>query len=156
LTCSAARPLDPAALATRLAGTRAQAALDSAGGHLALDCLTHGTLPPAKAGAAVDPRVTAALVAADAGESDAELARLLKPLKKDDLVAALHEASARVRASDATLKPVSAAIDAIEQELTRASAATAPASADPLARDFTFARLGCASPATTPSRAKTR
>ena len=86
-----------------------------------------------------DARIAAALAAADAGQSDADLARLLKPVKEADLAAAVQEAFARVRAFDTLLKPINQAADALEQELIRPAAADAT---DPVARDFIYARLG--------------
>jgi hypothetical protein len=121
------RPLDPATV------------LHSAGGQQALECLTHGTLPPAGPDVAIDPKIAAALTAADAGQTDAELTRLLASVKDADLVAALRDATGRVRAFDATLKPVTSAIATLEKELNTAPAN--PAAADPLARDFISARL---------------
>jgi hypothetical protein len=133
------RPLDPAAVTSRLSTPSAQTVLHSAGGQQALECLTHGTLPPAGPDVAIDPKIAAALTAADAGQTDAELTRLLASVKDADLVAALRDATGRVRAFDATLKPVTSAIATLEKELNTAPAN--PAAADPLARDFISARL---------------
>ena len=112
------RPLDRHALTTRLAGTPAQAALDSEGGHQALDCLARGALPFAGPELATDARITATLAAVDAGQSDADVAKLLAPLKEADLTAALRDAATRVRTFDTALKPVTSSIDAMERELT--------------------------------------
>jgi len=133
------RPLDAHTLAARLAGTPGVAVLETPGGQQVYDILTHGTLPDSGPDAVADPRIAAALAAVDAGQSDADLARLLKPIKEADLTAALQAAFARVRAFDSLLKPVTSAADQLEQELTRPSAADA---ADPIVRDFIYARLG--------------
>ncbi len=66
-------------------------------------------------------------------------------MKKADLAAALGAASAHVRASDAALKPVISAIDAMEKSLIhRAPIAAASDAANPLIRDFIASRLTCA------------
>ncbi len=138
------RPLDASALAARLAGTPLQAVLESGGGRQALDCLARGTLPPAESGALADPAIAAALAAVDEGQTDAEIARILAPVKPADLTAALRAANARVRTFDATLRPINQALDTLERELTRPpvrSAISGPDAADPVARDFISARL---------------
>ncbi len=136
---TAVHPLDPRTLATRLAGTPGAALLATPGGQLACDTLSHGALPASGPDTVSDARIAAALAAADAGQSDADLARLLKPVKEADLAAAVQEAFARVRAFDTLLKPINQAADALEQELIRPAAADAT---DPVARDFIYARLG--------------
>jgi len=138
------RPLDDRALATRLAGTPVQAVLESAGGRQALDCLARDALPPAGSGAVTNPAIAAALAAVDDGHPDADIVRILAPVKPADLSTALREANARVHAFDTTLKPVNQALDTLERELTRPparAAAAGPDTADPVARDFISARL---------------
>ncbi len=141
------RPLNPQALAARLTGTPSQVVLNSTGGRQTLDCLTHGTLPSAGPEAVTDSRIITALAAADEGQSDADLARILAPVKAADLIAALRDANARVRTFDNALKPINQAIDAMEKELTHpptTTTATGPDTSDPVARDFVSARLSYA------------
>ncbi len=138
------RPVDPHALTVRLAGTPLQAVLESSDGRQALDCLVRGTLPSAGADVVTDSRIIAALAAVDAGQPDADIARILVPVKAADLTAALHDANASVHAFDARLMPVNRALDAIEKELTHpliGAAVSGPDTADPVARDFISARL---------------
>ena len=136
------RPLDTAAVINRLPAATAHSLLNSPGGQQAFEYLTHGTLPSAGPEAAPNPKIAAALVAVDAGRSDADLLRLLAPVKDTDLVAALRDANDRVHAFDATLKPITAALDTVEKELTATPAN--PTGADPLARDFIASRLSYA------------
>jgi hypothetical protein len=139
------RPLDGRALADRLAGTPAQATLNSDSGKQALDCLARGTLPSAGPDLATDARITSVLAAVDAGQSDADIAKLLTPLKESDLTTALRDAATRVRNFDTTLKPLTSAIDAMERELTAGPAvAASPDVPNPIARDYIYARLNYA------------
>lgn len=135
---AAVHPLEAATLAARLGGTPAQAALESPTGRATLDCLAQGTLPAAPAAVAPDPRITTVLDAVEGGQSDADITRLLTPLKPADLATALDAATAHVRAVDSTLKPVNSMIDTLEKALTHAAAS------DAVTRDFIAARLAYA------------
>jgi hypothetical protein len=134
-------PLDAVTLSARLAHTPAEVALASPGGLLVLQTLESGNLPPSGNPPTLDAPIAAALAAVDAGESDADVAALLAPIKPAVLAAALNAAGAHVRAFDATLKPVTTTVDVLDKELARASAA---GYGEGLLRDFTAARLGFA------------
>ncbi len=129
-----ARALDAAALAARLAGTPVQATLAGPAGTAALGCLTHGSLPAAGPDQPAGEGIAAALAAVDGGQPESEIKRLLANVKDAQLAGAFADATQRVRAFDAALRPVTGVVDAIEKEL-------AQRPADELARDFTQARL---------------
>jgi len=136
-------PLDAKTLVLSVTGTPGQAVLATSGGQQALDSLTHGSLPSAGPDPVLGAPITAVLAALDAGQSDAEITALLKSVKIADLASALSSAAAHVRAFDATLKPVTAAIDGLEKNLVHLPANVTD-SAHPLPRDFIAARLGYA------------
>jgi len=136
------RPPDASALTTRFAHSSAEATLASPAGQLTIETLASAKLPSVGAPAPLDAPIAAALAAVDGGESDAEVAALLTPVKPEALAAALKTANAQVRAFDAALKPVNTTIDALEKELAHLPAAGA---GDQLLRDFTGARLAYAS-----------
>ncbi|MDB6167942.1 MAG: hypothetical protein JWM88_806 [Verrucomicrobia bacterium] len=135
-----ARAPDPAAFSSRFSQTGARAVIETDGGRQAVESLSQGNLPSMGPDAEIDPRIASALTAVDAGRSDAEIAQLLAPVGETDLAAALRDAGARVRRSDATLKPVNQAIDAIEKELLHPTGGVADGT-DALAREFVAARL---------------
>jgi len=138
------RPLDAGLLRLAFNSTSAQSVLESSAGKLTLDSLTQGTLPPAGPEPVIAAPIAAVLAAVDAGQSDANIAQLLKPVKKAELASALAVAAAHVRSFDATLKPVTSAIDAMEKEFSHwpANAMDSPDLLRP--RDFIAARLAYA------------
>ena len=129
------------------------AAVDSAAGQQALTLLRQGKVPPTPEGAAVDPRIKAALDAMENLRPDAEMAELLAQVDNKLIEESLGAARDRAQAFDLATKPVNAAIDQIDNLLTRraallqekggATAAETPGSATgpTLSRDFTVARL---------------
>jgi len=131
---AALHPVDPAALTARLAGTPTQALVESDAGHAALDCLARSTLPAAGSDVTLPGPIAEVLGAIDAGQPEAEIARLLGKIKDAELVNALRAASERVHAYDSALKPVTSVVDAIDRELGRGPV-------DALVRDFISARL---------------
>jgi hypothetical protein len=97
--------------------------------------LQTGDLPEIPAAVALDPKIQAAVEAIENSKPESEITSLLVPVKREDLDDALRAARDRAAALDATLKPISQAVDRIEKQL-----AAAPSS-DTLPRDFTAARL---------------
>jgi len=137
---SSVHPFDAQIVAMTVNGKPAQAVLDSAAGQQALDSLSHGNVPVAGPEPVLAAPIAAVLAAVDAGQSDADIAQLLKSVKNTDLTRALTDASAHIRDFDATLKPVTSAIDTLEKELSRLPI-TMNGAPNPLTRVFIPARL---------------
>ena len=83
----------------------------------ALESLASGHLPPTEPQPAIAEPIAAALSAVENGQPEEEISRLLRSVKKADIANALAAASAHVRAFDATLKPVTADIEALEKHI---------------------------------------
>lgn len=132
-------PLDPAALAARLAGTPAQDVLATPAGQQALALLRGGEPPKLPAARAPDPTVQAALNALEASQADDEVIALVEKVPLPALEAALRDAQDLALANDAATGPVSQAVDLIEKQLARPDAGLAASA--PLRRSFTAARL---------------
>jgi len=94
--------------------------------------LVDGVLPPLPVAGETDGNINAALEALDAGRPENEIAATLAKVKEETLASALLAARERVNAFDATLKPVNAGIDQLEQAQV--------ASGIEATRDFTVAR----------------
>lgn len=109
------RPVDARSLTLAFDGTPTQALLESSVGKDTVDCLVRAVLPLVGSYPVVLAPIEAVLAAVDAGESDTDIARLLKPVKPTDIAAALNRASANVRAIDEEWKPIFATIDTIEK-----------------------------------------
>ena len=128
-------PLDRTALSQTLRGTRAATTLESPSGAQALAALVDGVLPKTAAAPELDPTIRAVFAASEALRPDAEIAGLLAAVTDNVLDAALVAARQHALDIDHALKPVSQAIDAIEQLMNRAETESA------LRRDFIAARL---------------
>ena len=118
------RPLDEAAL--KLFGDLAPHTITA---------LQTGQLPPLPP-ATLDPKVKAALEAAENFRPENEIAPLLLALTAKDLDEALKSARDRAQAFDVAVQPVNEAMDRIDKSLAAAASGDAT-------RDFTAARLRC-------------
>ena len=99
----------------------------------AIPALVNGTLPEFPADKS-DPKIKAALDAAEQSHSDAEVLSALAPIKPQELEEALKAAKERAADFDNALKPINQALDRLEKSF-------AVSGGTENARDFTAARL---------------
>ncbi len=123
--------------------------LRSAPGTQTVTFLVKGQLP-ARPAASADPEIKKVLDAVEAGQSDAEVARLLSALGRPRLDEAARAAREQAQAFDAATRPINEAIDRLQSLLARraaclakpgATVADTPGAEGSLNRDFTAARL---------------
>lgn len=127
----------------------------SPGGQQALALLQSGEAPKAPAGAAMDPKIKAAIEGVETSTPDSELASVINQVDSKSLIEALHAARDQAQEFDASTKPINQAVDQLESILgqlvishTKAVSAPGTESGDSLSalgRDFTAARLRYAS-----------
>ena len=127
---------DAAAWLAMLTGTPAAAAAEGPAGQQVLSVLRDGTMPKLSAAPTMNPDVHAALAILETSRSEPELAEQLAKIDDAVLDESVRAARDQTVALDTLLKPISQAIDSIEQQMNRPQADAAAR------RDFIAARLG--------------
>jgi hypothetical protein len=130
--------------------TRLRQILAEPGTPPALDLFQQNALPPVAPAVPLDPKITAAMAAVQAGRDEDEVAGLLQGVTPAELAAALRAATARSQALDAATGPVNqvvarteAGVKALLRRL-RSDAGANPdlqAQVTTLSRDFAAQRL---------------
>ena len=115
-------------------------AMPEANLNAALESLTRTEVPAFQAKSAITPEIKTALEAVAAGKLETEVTQLLHAVKSEELETALQTAQANARGLDATVSPVTQAIDQLEKAVS-AKLATDRDSVRALGRNFTAARL---------------